>query len=167
MVNAVISIHGRPDEIVVELTRELKLNDKDKEEHNKRIRKDTAAAPARSKKLEEEGFPDTGSNRMLLRLWEELNPSNPIDRRCPYCGEPVGVEALFSSEADIDHFLPYSRTLDDSVGNTEYKRALLGILRSVFSPAHNRQRILRCRATPSNSPLTIVLFDEIDVCLPR
>lgn len=117
LVNAIIAVHGRPDEIVVELARELKLNEKDKEEHNKRIRRDTAAAIARGKDLQREGIPDTGANRMLLRLWEELNPSNILDRRCPYCGEPIGMRALFSGEADIDHIIPYSRSLDDSAGN--------------------------------------------------
>ncbi|MEO9129677.1 MAG: type II CRISPR RNA-guided endonuclease Cas9 [Sphingomonas sp.] len=117
LVNAVIQVHGRPDQIVVELARELKLNEKDKEEHNRRIRRDTAAAQGRSRKLLEEGFPDTGANRMLLRMWEELNPANPIDRRCPYCGEAIGMRMLFAGEADVDHILPYSRTLDDSAGN--------------------------------------------------
>lgn len=117
LVNAIIAVHGRPDEIVVELARELKLNEKDKEEHNKRIRRDTAAAIKRGADLQREGFPDTGANRMLLRLWEELNPSNILDRRCPYCGEPIGMRALFSGEADIDHIIPYSRSLDDSAGN--------------------------------------------------
>jgi len=117
LVNAIIAVHGRPDHIVVELARELKLNEKDKEEHNRRIRRDTAAAEARSTKLIEEGFADTGANRMLLRLWEELNPANPLDRRCPYCGEPIGMRALFSGEADIDHIIPYSRSLDDSASN--------------------------------------------------
>lgn len=117
LVNAIIAVHGRPDEIVVELARELKLNEKDKEEHNKRIRRDTAAAMKRSEKLIAEGFQDSGANRMLLRLWEDLNPANPLDRRCPYCGEPIGMRALFSGEADIDHIIPYSRSLDDSAGN--------------------------------------------------
>lgn len=117
LVNAIIKVHGRPDQVVVELARELKLNEKDKEEHNRRIRKDTAAAMLRSEKLTAEGFADTGGNRMLLRTWEELNPANPLDRRCPYCGEPIGMRMLFSGEADIDHVLPYSRTLDDSASN--------------------------------------------------
>jgi len=117
LVNAIIAVHGRPDEIVVELARELKLNEKDKEEHNKRIRRDTAAAIKRSEKLTQEGFIDSGANRMLLRLWEDLNPANPLDRRCPYCGDPIGMRALFSGEADVDHIIPYSRSLDDSAGN--------------------------------------------------
>jgi CRISPR-associated endonuclease Csn1 len=117
LVNAIIAVHGRPDQIVVELARELKLNEKDKEEHNKRIRKDTAAAELRGRKLDEEGFQNSGANRALLRIWEELNPANPLDRRCPYCGEPIGMRQLFTSEADIDHIIPYSRSLDDSASN--------------------------------------------------
>lgn len=117
VVNAIIKVHGRPDNIVVELARELKLNEKDKEEHNRRIRRDTQDAQARSGKLVEANIPDTGANRMMLRMWEELNPSNPLDRRCPYCGEQIGMRALFTGEADIDHIIPYSRSLDDSAAN--------------------------------------------------
>lgn len=117
LINAIIKLHGRPDQIVVELARELKLNEKEREEHNKRIRRDTAAAIARSERLQAEGLPDTGSNRMLLRMWEELNPANPLDRRCPYCGELISMRQLFTGEADIDHVIPYSRSLDDSAAN--------------------------------------------------
>jgi CRISPR-associated endonuclease Csn1 len=117
LVNAIIAVHGRPDQIVVELARELKLNDKQKDEHNRRIRQDTAAAQLRSAKLNELGRPDTGANRALLRAWEELNPGNPLDRRCPYCAEMIGAEQLFNGAADIDHIIPYSRSLDDSASN--------------------------------------------------
>lgn len=117
LVNAVIAVHGRPDQIVVELARELKLNEKEKDEHKRRIKRDTDAAIARGRKLASEGFIDNGANRMLMRIWEELNPANPLDRRCPYCAEPIGIRALFSGEADIDHIIPYSRSLDDNVGN--------------------------------------------------
>ncbi len=117
LVNTVIAVHGKPDQIVVELARELKLNEKEKDEHKRRIKRDTEAAIARGKKLASEGFADTGANRMLLRLWEELNPANPLDRRCPYCAEPISIRQLFTGEADIDHIIPYSRSLDDSAGN--------------------------------------------------
>lgn len=117
LVNEVIAAYGRPDRIVVELARELKLTEKDKDDHKRRIKRDTDAAIARGNKLQSEGFADTGANRMLLRIWEELSPTNPLDRRCPYCGEPIGIRALFTGEADIDHIIPYSRSLDDSVGN--------------------------------------------------
>lgn len=128
LVNAIIEVHGRPDQIVVELARELKLNEKDKDEHDRRIRKDTADAQRRSRtllgvdaagnRMGEPVAPDTGANRALLKLWEELNPANPLDRRCPYCAEPISIDMLFGTgSADIDHIIPYSRSLDDSNGN--------------------------------------------------
>lgn len=127
LVNAVIAVHGRPDQIVVELARDLKLNEKDKEEHNRRIRRDTAEAQRRSRmlsgldadgnRISDHVALDTGANRALLKQWEELNPGNVADRRCPYCVEQIGMHQLFSGEADIDHIIPYSRSLDDSASN--------------------------------------------------
>ena len=117
LVNAIVRRYGRPDFIYVELARELKLNEKQKAEHNRRIRKTTDEAAARSKKLAEIGERDSGGNRMLLRIWEQLNPANPLDRRCPYCGEMISIEMLMNGSADVDHIIPYSKCLDDSVGN--------------------------------------------------
>jgi CRISPR-associated endonuclease Csn1 len=118
LVNDIIALHGRPDEIVLELARELKQNDRQREEANRKIAKNTRDAEERSRKLREGGIPDTGANRMLLRQWQELNPANCLDRFCPYCGTPIGMTQLFdSSEVDVDHILPYSRTLDDSPAN--------------------------------------------------
>ncbi|MXP25450.1 type II CRISPR RNA-guided endonuclease Cas9 [Altererythrobacter indicus] len=117
LVNAIVRKYGRPDYIYVELARELKLNEKQKAEHNRRIKQTTDAAAARSEKLKEIGQRDNGGNRMLLRIWEQLNPANPLDRRCPYCGEMISLEMLMNGSADVDHIIPYSRCLDDSVGN--------------------------------------------------
>ncbi len=117
LLNAIIKAHGRPDEIVVELARELKLSEKDKAEHNKRISANTRAAEARSKKLLESEQRDSGSNRALLKLWEDLNPNNPLDRCCPFCGRHIGQLALFTEETEIEHIIPYSRSFDDSAAN--------------------------------------------------
>lgn len=117
LVNAVISRHGRPDRIVVELARDLKLNESEKAEHQRRIRRDTEAAQQASADLIEAGCADTGANRALLRQWKELNPANVLDRRCPYCGEKIGMEQIFNGLVDVDHIIPYSRSLDDSAGN--------------------------------------------------
>jgi CRISPR-associated endonuclease Csn1 len=117
LLNAIINVHGRPDEIVVELARELKLSEKDKAEHNKRIGANTRAAEARSRKLLESDQRDSGSNRALLKLWEDLNPNNALDRCCPFCGRHIGQLALFTEETEIEHIIPYSRSFDDSAAN--------------------------------------------------
>ncbi len=117
LVNAIIKIHGLPDNIIVELARELKLNEKEKAEHNKRIGANTRAAQDRSKKLLESEQRDSGSNRARLKLWEDLNPDNPLDRGCPFCGRHIGQLALFTDETEIEHIIPYSRSFDDSAAN--------------------------------------------------
>jgi CRISPR-associated endonuclease Csn1 len=117
LLNAIIKVHGRPDEIVVELARELKLSEKDKAEHNKRIGANTRAAEARSKKLLESDQRDSGSNRALLKLWEDLNPNNALDRCCPFCGRHISQLALFTDQTEIEHIIPYSRSFDDSAAN--------------------------------------------------
>ncbi len=117
VVNAIIRRHGRPDRIAIELGRELKLNEKQREAINRDIGKNTREAQARSDKLKELGQPDTGYNRMRLKLWEELNPKEPLNRVCVYSGEPISIGMLFSDEVDVDHILPYSRTLDDGQSN--------------------------------------------------
>ncbi len=117
VINQLISIYGHPEQIVVELARDLNLSDAQKKKINKEIRDNTKAAEARSRKLLDLGQPDTGANRALLKLWEELNPDNPLDRQCIYSGEQISPSMLFNGQTDTDHILPRSRTLDDSNGN--------------------------------------------------
>ena len=117
VINEVIKVYGHPKQIVVELARDLKLNDEQKQVHNREIGANTRAAEKRSQKLIELRQPDTGANRALLKLWEELNPDNPLDRRCIYTGKEISPTMLFNGQVDIDHILPRSRTLDDSNAN--------------------------------------------------
>ena len=116
LVNKIISVHGKPDEIVLELARELKMSRKQKKEISKTNNANRAAAEKRSEKLGELGQPDTGRNRMILRLWEELG-HDVMTRNCPYTGQRISAGMLFDGSCDVDHILPYSRTLDDSFAN--------------------------------------------------
>ncbi|MCG2840651.1 type II CRISPR RNA-guided endonuclease Cas9 [Sandaracinobacter sp. RS1-74] len=117
-VNRLIERFGPPAEIAIELARELKLTDEEKKRHNRENNENRLAAEKRSAKLAEIGQPDTGANRALLKLWEELNPGNCLDRRCIYSGEQISIDMLFRPGAvEIDHILPFTATLDDSNGN--------------------------------------------------
>ncbi|WP_245582983.1 type II CRISPR RNA-guided endonuclease Cas9 [Sediminimonas qiaohouensis] len=116
LVNLIITVYGKPDQIVVELARELKQSEQQKAEINRKNRENRAAAMRRSAQLAECGKPDTGANRMLLRLYEDLGPAiGP--RKCPYTGKPITATMVLNGECDVDHILPYSRTLDDSFAN--------------------------------------------------
>jgi len=117
VINDLIDRFGAPDQIVVELARDLPLSAKGKSDLDKTQRQNQNANDARRKILAEMGQSDSYDNRMRLRLWEELNPDNPLDRRCPYTGEQIAQNRVFSAEVEIEHILPFSRTLDDGVGN--------------------------------------------------
>lgn len=45
------------------------------------------------------------------RLWLEC------DRICPYSGKTINLKTLFSAETEIEHIIPYSKSLDDSFAN--------------------------------------------------
>jgi len=45
------------------------------------------------------------------KLWLECN------RVCPYSGKVINLSTLFSAETEIEHIIPYSKSLDDSFAN--------------------------------------------------
>lgn len=116
LINRIIRVYGKPDQIVVELAREIKKSKEQKDKDQRRLNETTNAAIERGNKLTELERPNNGQNRMLLRLWEELG-RDVLVRRCPYSGLQVSPKMLFDGSCDVDHILPYSRTLDDSPSN--------------------------------------------------
>ncbi|HEX6958513.1 MAG TPA: type II CRISPR RNA-guided endonuclease Cas9 [Ferrovibrio sp.] len=115
IVNAINEKYGPPAEIVVELARDLPLGKEAKEEKNREQAKNQRENERRRGELAKLGLPDNGENMLRLRLWEELGPVH--DRRCVYTGEQISIHRLFSPEVEIEHILPFKRTLDNSPAN--------------------------------------------------
>lgn len=117
LVNAVIERYGPPTQVMLEVTRELKQSAEQKD----RIQKEQAANQKQRDEdrldLQQLGQRESGENLLRLKLWRELNIHNPLDRRCPYTGRQISREKLFSEEVEIEHILPFSRTLDDGIAN--------------------------------------------------
>lgn len=121
VINALIDRYGHPHEIVLELARELKQSRRRREEEKERQKK----RQGQNEKYRGEisailGIPATNvspSDLEKMRLWVELNPHDPTDRRCPYTGEQISMHRLFSPDVEVEHILPFSRTLDDSLNN--------------------------------------------------
>ena len=111
LINRLIEQHGKPAEITVELARELKQNKKQREEAKRKQKLNQERHEEAGKLFKEVGAFDTGENRLRHRLWLEQ------DKTCPYTGSTISARQLFSSEVDIDHILPFSRTLDNSPAN--------------------------------------------------
>lgn len=119
VVNALIAHFGAPDQIVVELARELKQNAEQKERDQKQNRENRDANAKRALKLAELNVPDTGENRARLKLYEEQQRAGDGVALCPFSFpvRTIGCAQLFTSEIEVEHILPRSRTLDDSAAN--------------------------------------------------
>ncbi|MFG6447509.1 type II CRISPR RNA-guided endonuclease Cas9 [Roseateles sp. BYS180W] len=121
VVNALIRRYGHPTDVVVELARELKQSrDARLEAQKQQAQAQDRNARHRATVAQVLGIePNRVSHDDLLklRLWEELNPYNAADRCCPYTGEVISMARLLSPEVEIEHILPFSRTLDDSAAN--------------------------------------------------
>lgn len=117
LMNALIRRYGHPHEIVVELAREFGLSG----DHRREIEREQAQNQERNEsldqRLEELAQPRNFVNRLKLRLWDELGTEDPVVRQCVYSGHSFNMTALFSDEIEIDHVLPFSRSLHDGVGN--------------------------------------------------
>ncbi len=116
VVNRLIEAHGKPEDIVVELTRDLKMNWEQKRENERRQRKGRQDNERFRKWLEDAEVHDITADMLRkLRLWEEQGP--PHARVCPYTGKILTFEMVTSSQTEIDHILPFSKTLDNSSAN--------------------------------------------------
>jgi CRISPR-associated endonuclease Csn1 len=118
VVNALIKRYGHPSEVIIEVTRELKQSREKKNE----IQREQAVKQKQNESWRDEikkitGF-DTGQvNLQKMKLWTELNPGDVSSRQCPYTGEQISLTMLFSEAVEIEHILPFAKTLDDSLNN--------------------------------------------------
>lgn len=120
VVNALIKKYGHPQQVIVEVARDLKLSIKAKENINKQQAENEKKNKERRKKIAELlRIRAEAVNRHDLQkyiLWEELSP-NPCERCCPYTGQLIPASKIFDREIEVEHILPFSITLDDSMNN--------------------------------------------------
>lgn len=118
VVNAIIRRWGKPDEIRIELARDLKKPRKEREAESGRMRDQEAWRGAALRKMVEEGFGHLADRRSRsdvekVLLWEECGGV------CPYTGKPISFEDLLGEHPrfEIEHIVPYSLSLEDGFGN--------------------------------------------------
>lgn len=116
VVNELIDRFGKPEQIALELARDLPLGADGKKEIISHQSKNQKKNERIAEELERLGQQNSRENRQRFQLWEELG-KDPTDRRCPFTGEMIGLSDLFTDRVEIEHLLPYSRTLDDSMSN--------------------------------------------------
>jgi CRISPR-associated endonuclease Csn1 len=123
VVNAIMEseLYGKPDEIRIELARELRANN----DQRKRMTADIATATKAHEDIRQKLRSEFQLNRVTkndvirYKLWQETGYISI------YTGNPIPASELFTNKYDIEHIIPQSRLFDDSFSNkTLCERAL-------------------------------------------
>lgn len=116
VINSIIETYGKPDEIRVELARELKKSAAEREKDMEQISKATKEHEDIRKQIQAEfGFFHVSRNDVIrYRLYKELEPRG---YKTLYSNTYIPKEKIFSGEFDIEHIIPQSRLFDDSFSN--------------------------------------------------
>ena len=117
VVNVIIDEYGKPDEIRIELARELKKSAKEREELTKSINQTTRLHEEYVKVLQAEPFNLTHVSRndiIRYKLYEELKLNG---YKTLYSNTYIPREKLFSKEFDVEHIIPQAKLFDDSFSN--------------------------------------------------
>ena len=117
VVNGIVDEYGRPDEIRIELARELKKSAKERDEMAKAINETTKLHEEYVKELKGAPFFLTHVSRndiIRYKLYLELKNNG---YKTLYSGTYIPKEKLFSKEFDIEHIIPQAKLFDDSFSN--------------------------------------------------
>jgi len=142
VVNALIRRYGHPTEIIVEVARELKqsheqrLEDQRRQADNQNRNKKLRDEAARILEISPERVKHADIQKLIL--WKELS-FDVADRKCPYSGVQISERMALSDEVEIEHILPFSQTLDDSLNNKTVATRRANRVKGNRTPAQARE----------------------------
>lgn len=116
IVNAIIEhpSYGRPDEIRVELARELKQS---KDERN-RTAQGISKNEKRNKEIEDRLRKEYGFVKITKSLINKVKIYEEVGGISPYTGKRIALaDFLNGAGVDVEHIIPKSRLFDDSLSN--------------------------------------------------
>lgn len=117
LINEIIRRWGLPHEIIVELARDFGLSGQKRRDLETEQKKNQERNEKLNEQLRKLGQRENRENRQRLMLWDEMGKDDAMDRYCVYSGQRLSKAQLFNGEIEIDHILPFSRSLDDSLSN--------------------------------------------------
>lgn len=129
VVNQVIDTYGKPDEIRIELARELKKSAKEREEMTKQINTSSRLHEQYKAILENEFHLSNVTRNDILRykLYLELETNG---FRTLYSNTYIPKEDLFSKKFDIEHIIPQAKLFDDSFSNKTLEARQVNLTKS-------------------------------------
>jgi CRISPR-associated endonuclease Csn1 len=113
VVNAIIRTYGKPDNIVVELAREMgKSFDERRRIENENKERNVEKQARKEEWLAEFKSEPKGKDILKARLYRQQRGL------CAYSGECIPMQLLIDETAvEVDHIIPFSRSFDDSMSN--------------------------------------------------
>lgn len=130
VVNNLIRAYGRPDLIRVELTRDVGLSKREREEKQAGIRKNEKRRREAAADLQSKGI--ANPSRADIEKWMLWKESR---ERCPYTGDQIGFDALFrTGDYEVEHIWPRARSLDDAFRNKTLCRKDINIAKGNRTP---------------------------------
>jgi CRISPR-associated endonuclease Csn1 len=117
VINAIIDTYGKPDEIRIELARELKKSAKEREELTKSIQESTRMHEQYKQVLSQPPFNLSYISRndiIRYKLYEELKDNG---YHTLYSNTYISPPELFSGSFDVEHIIPKANLFDDSFSN--------------------------------------------------
>lgn len=134
VVNSIIGHYGKPEQIVVELSRDISESAEKRSEHYREQAQREKENERIREQIKELGISKpTAWDVKKYKLWEELGKDSNV-RKCPYCGKPIPASKIFTKEIEIEHILPYSRTMLDSMSNLTLAHAHCNLKKSNMTP---------------------------------
>ena len=129
VINAVIDKYGKPDEIRIELARELKIGAAERENMTRSISQGNAENKRIREILEKEFALSYISRNDIIKykLYEELKPNG---YKTLYSDTYIPKDKLFSKDFDIEHIIPKARLFDDSLSNKTIEARDVNIAKS-------------------------------------
>ena len=110
--NAMVRTYGAPDQINLEIGRDLKKSRDERNQIMRRQKENEAERKEAEDWLEKEGLAANGKNMLKYRLYRQQNG------KCIYSGKAIDLRRLDENGyCDVDHIIPYSRSLDDGQNN--------------------------------------------------
>lgn len=116
VVHAVIRAWGKPVAIHIELARDLKKSRDVRAAISKKIADRTKDRETAREAIRPFKADPKGRDIEKYLLWQECGGPMAL---CPYTGKPITLTEVFqaSSPWDVEHIIPFSKSLDDSFAN--------------------------------------------------
>lgn len=117
VVNSIIGQYGKPDEVRVEMAREMKHSAKERQAMSDAISKNTKNTERIRELLQNSPFNiahPTRNHILRWRLYEELQANG---FKTLYSNTYISRDAVFEDKFDIEHIIPQARLFDDSFSN--------------------------------------------------